>query len=271
MPAKKSATPDSVVRAAKAGRSRSLFKPIVDARPADGIQLQIRALLASSRIVAGDRLPSERQLAEEFAVSRNSVRQALRSLADSGLLEIRKGAAGGAFVRSDGGGAVGSLFTDLYSVGTIRPSDLTQVRVLLSVEVVRLACQLGTEEEFDALERNVDEAYRAARTGHFAERTRLNLEFYRIIARMTHNPLFEILIDALMSITGAVLLRYVRISNAVLMPYRRKLLGLLRARDEDGAAKLVREHLLRLQKIVLAEFETGSSTRRKDRQSPHSA
>lgn len=241
---------------ARSAGNRPLFSPVTDARPADGIQRQIRALLADSRIGAGDRLPSERQLAEEFAVSRNSVRQALRSLADSGLLEIRKGAAGGAFVRADGGGAVGSLFNDLYSVGTIRPAHLTQVRVLLSVEMVRLACQFGTEAEFDDLERNVEEAYLAARTEDYAVRTRLNLDFYRIIARMTRNPLFEILIDALMTITGEVLLRYVRISNAVLMPYRRKLLRLLRARDEAAATALVREHLLRLQKIVLADFES---------------
>ncbi|HSV46773.1 MAG TPA: FCD domain-containing protein [Ramlibacter sp.] len=232
---------------------KPLFTRITDNRPADGIHSQIRALLASRRLVAGDRLPSERDLAEQFGVSRNSVRQALRSMVDSGLLDMKKGAAGGAFVRDDGGTAVRAVLTDLYTLGTIQPSHLTEVRMLIGVEVVRLACERATEEEFDALERNVESAAEAARVQDLPMRTAINLEFYRMLARMTRNPLLEILTDAVMAITQKFVEEFMRTGNTTVMPFRRKLLEDLRARDVEAAAERMRDHLLRLQKIYLTE------------------
>jgi DNA-binding FadR family transcriptional regulator len=222
------------------------------ARPADAIHAQIRALLASRRLAAGDRLPPERELAEQFGVSRNSVRQALRSLADSGLLEVRKGAQGGAFVRHDGGDAVRSVLTDLYAVGTIQPAHLTEVRVLIGVEIVRLACERGTDEEIEALAQNVAQATKAAREKNYTLRTTINLEFYRMLARMTRNPLLEILTDAVPAVTQRFVEVFLRTSNLSVMPFRQKLLQDLRARDAQAAAERMREHLLKLQRIYLA-------------------
>jgi DNA-binding FadR family transcriptional regulator len=238
-----------------ARRTLPLFSRITDTRPADDIQRQIRALLASRRLSAGDRLPSERELAEQFGVSRNSVRQALRSLADSGLLEMKKGATGGAFVRNDGGHGVQSVLTDLYAVGTIQPVHLTEVRLLIGVEVVRLACERATDDEIEALADNVAQALQAARENDLERRTTLNLEFYRMLARMTRNPLLEILTDAVMAITLKFVQEFMRTSNTTVMPFRRRLMADLRARDVDAAVKCMREHLLKLQKIYLAEFE----------------
>lgn len=232
---------------------KALFSRITDSRPADAIHSQIRSLLASRRLVTGDRLPSERDLAEQFGVSRNSVRQALRSMVDSGLLDMKKGASGGAFVRDDGGTAVRAVLTDLYTLGTIQPSHLTEVRLMIGVEVVRLACERATDEEFDALERNVEEAAEAARVQNLPLRTAVNLEFYRMLARMTRNPLLEILTDAVMAITQKFVEEFMRTSNITVMPFRRKLLDDLRARDAEAATERMRDHLLRLQKIYLAE------------------
>lgn len=236
----------------KSTARQPLFQRVTDARPADDIHRQIRALLESQHLVAGDRLPSERELAEQFGVSRNSVRQALRSMADSGLLEIRKGATGGAFVRDDGGDAVRSVLTDLYSLGTIQPAHLTEVRVLIGVETVRLACERGTDEEIEDLAQNVAQATAAARAKDYALRTAINLEFYRKLARMTRNPLLEILTDSVTAITQRFVDEYMRTSNLSVMPFRQKLLVDLRARDAEAAAERMREHLLKLQKIYLA-------------------
>lgn len=229
------------------------FQRVAGPRPADGIQSQIRAAVASQRLKAGDRLPSERELAEQFGVSRNSVRQALRSLVDSGLLEMKKGATGGAFIRRGGGDAVRAGLVDLYSLGTIQPSHLTETRILIGVEVVRLACERGTDDEFDALERNVEAAEEAVRAGDEPLRTRINLEFYRLLAAMTHNPLLEIVTDSVMAITQKFVEEFLRTSTPTVMPFRHKLLAELRARDADAAAKRMRDHLLGLQKIYLAE------------------
>lgn len=232
---------------------RVAFKPVDSARPAEAIQAQIRKLIASRRLKAGDRLPTERELAEQFAVSRNTVRQAIRSLTDGGLLEVKKGATGGAFIRDGGAAAVRAGLGDLYSLGTIQPAHLIETRLLIGVEIVRLACERGTEEELAELERNVQLAAEAVKARDAARRTAINLEFYRILARMTHNPLLEIVTDAVMAITLRFVEEFMRTSDTTVMPFRRALLDDLRRRDCEAAADRMREHLLRLQKIYLRE------------------
>ena len=227
------------------------FSPIKGTAPATEILAQIRDQLASRRLKAGDKLPPERDLALQFGVSRNSLRQALRSLVDSGLLQIKKGAAGGAFIRDGGGEAVATGFSDLYSLGTIRPEHLTEARILVGVEVVRLACARATDAEIDELEANVAAAEDAAKARRFAERTELNLEFYRLLARMTRNPILVTVTDAVTSITRKFVEEVGRTSNQSVMPFRRRFLQTLRARDCEAAADLIRTHLLNLQQIYL--------------------
>jgi GntR family transcriptional regulator, transcriptional repressor for pyruvate dehydrogenase complex len=257
-----STSPPAVPAKAARKTRRVAFRPVDGARPADAIQAQVRKLIASHHLKAGDRLPTERELAVQFAVSRNSVRQAIRSLADSGLLEVKKGATGGAFIRSGGGAAVRASLVDMYSLGGIQPAHLTETRLLIGVEVVRLACERGSDEELRELERNVAAADEAAKAGDAPRRTEINLEFYRILARMTHNPLLEILTDAVMAITLRFVEDFMRTSNATVMPFRHKLLEDLRGRDANAAAERMREHLLRLQKIYLGEVEARNRAAR---------
>ncbi|WP_345542016.1 FadR/GntR family transcriptional regulator [Variovorax defluvii] len=231
--------------------SGAMFRPVTGPRPATEIIQQIRGLIHDQRLRADDRLPPERDLAEQFAVSRNSVRQALRSLEEQGLLVIRKGATGGAFIQGGGAGAVPTLMSDLFSLGAIRPQDLTEVRVLVGVEVVRLACQRGTDEEIDGLEQNVEAADAAVKSGDLALRTELNLEFHRILARMTGNNLLIAITDGVIATTQQFVARISRTPTSYVMPFRRRLLKLLRDRDVEGAAAEMRRHLLQQQRLYL--------------------
>jgi DNA-binding GntR family transcriptional regulator len=76
------------------------FDRIRRVRSFEEVVEQVRAAIASRSIEAGERLPSERELAEQFGVSRATLREALRALEALGLLEIRPGAHGGAFATS---------------------------------------------------------------------------------------------------------------------------------------------------------------------------
>ena len=95
------------------------FKRVASGRPSDEIVAQIRARLSSQVVRVGDKLPSERELEQQFQVSRNSIRQALKSLANMGLLEMRKGVSGGAFVIS-GDGVIQSAGTYLSPPADVR-------------------------------------------------------------------------------------------------------------------------------------------------------
>ena len=68
------------------------FRPVATRRAFEEITSQIRDQLARRALRTGDRLPAERQLAGQFRVSRNTLREALRSLENAGLLELKKSA-----------------------------------------------------------------------------------------------------------------------------------------------------------------------------------
>ncbi|WP_159596200.1 FadR/GntR family transcriptional regulator [Hydrogenophaga sp. BPS33] len=241
------------VRTAERGAKRPHFQPVTGARPAAEIIEQVRSMLRSQELQSGDRLPPERELAEQLQVSRNTVRQALRSLQEQGLLEIRHGPAGGAVIRSNGGTAVEAVLGDLFSLGTIRPQDLTEVRVLIGTEVVHLACQRASEAEFDQLEANVAAAEEAIRQNDLARRTELNLEFHKLLARMTGNALLVAITDAVIAITREFVSRIERTPSSLVMPFRRRLLRSLRARDAVASTDAIRRHLLRQQTLYLKE------------------
>jgi len=75
-----------------------VFPPIVNERVSKQIEDRLRRTIFEKKFTFGDKLPSERELAEMFGCSRQSVRDALRSLERAGLLEIRKGVTGGGYV-----------------------------------------------------------------------------------------------------------------------------------------------------------------------------
>src|SRR5271155_904676 len=110
---------------------RPEFSRIRNLRAFEEIADQIRKELSDRRLRAGDRLPPERALAEQFGVSRNTLREALRSLENAGLLRLQKGAAGGAFVSDGGGSAVINGLHDMFRLGAIQPEQLTEARVAI--------------------------------------------------------------------------------------------------------------------------------------------
>ena len=247
----KTAASGSGGKRAVAPRAGGRFKKVAGTRPATEIIEQVRSKLRSQELRSGDRLPPERELSEQFGVSRNSVRQALRSMQEQGLLEIRKGPAGGAVVRDNGASSVETVLSDLFSLGTIQPRDLTEMRILIGTEVVRLACARASEAEFDRLEVNVAAAEEAVRQGNLDLRTELNLDFHRQLARMTGNALLVAVADAVIGITRQFVRGIDRTPNNYVMPFRRRLLRQLRARDVDAATDEMRRHLQRQEELYL--------------------
>src|SRR5271167_1790541 len=118
------------------------FGPIRNTRLFEEICEQIRGQLSLGKIGPGDKLPAERMLAGQFGVSRAAVREALRALEVSGLIELRKGSKGGAFLREESAPLTQSL-EDMIDLGRVSMRDFTEARLLITEVVVRLACQRG--------------------------------------------------------------------------------------------------------------------------------
>lgn len=172
--------------------------PLRSARRAGLIEQVIHQLqdqITSGRWPVGSRIPTETELSQLTATSRNTVREAVQSLVHAGLLERRQGSGTYVLAASELAGAVSRRVAEAQYV------DVLEVRRTLEVGAARLAAQRRTEEDVELLT-----ALLARRVAAHAERNLggtvgADVALHRAIARASHNPvladLYENLLDAL--------------------------------------------------------------------------
>lgn len=239
--------------AGKVARQQATFRPVRGVRAFEEIAAQIRRQLTERRLRPGDRLPAERLLAAQFGVSRNTLREALRSLENSGLLRLRKGAAGGAFVSESNGDAVAAGLHDMFRLGSIEPEELTEARVLIESIAVRMACERATIEDLAALKENIAAAERGVRERvDFYDLAAIHLEFHRILALATHNPVMVIVMQALIDVMQHFIRTIGRSRAAWVLPARRRFIRHLEAGDADAAVAEMKQQLERLNRHYLS-------------------
>ena len=223
-------------------------------RAFEDIATQIRNELSTGGLKSGDRLPSERELAARFSVSRNTVREALRSLENAGLLQTHKGAAGGAFIREGGGDAVISSLRDLFHLGAIQPQQLTEARLWIDAVVVRAACACAAPADLAELEANIAESDLAQKRGDHMGRNLINMDFHRILARIAGNPILIIFMDSFTQIMREFILS-IGPSTHNITPMRRRFMQHMADRDADAAVHEMELHLKRVHRGYLVRAE----------------
>ncbi len=130
------------------------FGPVRLQRTHEVVVEQLVAAIREGDLGVGDRLPSERRLARQMAVSRSALREAIKVLVEAGVLTVKPGPAGGMFVRSE---VIPARV--LAEATALRLSDvagLLETRRLLEPRVAQLAALYGTKEDFEGLVRNVE-------------------------------------------------------------------------------------------------------------------
>lgn len=223
-----------------------LFSRVSVGRISEVIVEQIRLLMRQGQLKPGDRLPAERDLCERFGVSRVTVREALRMLESSGLVEIRVGARGGAFVTVPTSDRVGKGLADLLSLSIVSAGDVTEVRLILEVGLIPLVCERATEEDLDDLERICARSQAALRAGEYT--MELSAEFHARVAQATHNPAVAMLVE---SFRGPMLMSLEQAREAAPEMGRlgtdehKRFVSAVRERDCPAATHIMREHLER--------------------------
>jgi len=132
---------------------------------------------------------------------------------------------------------VAQSLRELAARCSIDAADLQNARRLFNCMLVRQACELATEDDFRALEANIDSLEAAARSGDVAARIEVGLEFFRLVARAAHSEVLKAVAESLATIVYQVLhsvgpaLRF----RTELVPARRRILACMRARDVAAA------------------------------------
>ncbi len=171
-----------------------LFSAVSVGRVSEVIVEQIRQLIRQGRLRAGDRLPSERDLCERFGVSRVTVREALRVLEAGGLIDVRVGARGGAFVTSPSQARLGEGLADLLQLSPLTAAEVTEARMVFELGIVPLVVERATEEDLEALERLCLDQQAALAEGQYT--MEMSAEFHVRVAASTHNAAVEMLVQS---------------------------------------------------------------------------
>lgn len=229
----------------------SMFSPVSPGRASAMIVDQIRVLIREGQLRPGDRLPAERELCDKFGVSRVTVREALRGLEANGMVRIKVGAHGGAFVTAPTSQRIGEGIEDLLSLSGLTDKDVTEARQVFEIGIIPLVCERATEQDIDELTEICDRGDRALKEGFYP--MELSAEFHARVAQASHNKAIAMLAE---SFHGPTLLsmRHVQQSHPEMgirgIREHRQFVAAIKKRDVDKATSVMRTHIGRTAKHV---------------------
>jgi DNA-binding FadR family transcriptional regulator len=224
-----------------------LFNPVSLARASQAIVDQIRTLLQDGVLSPGERLPSERDLCDRFGVSRVTVREALRILEAGGLVTVKVGARGGAYITAPSSDRVGRGISDYLAMSpSITPASVTEARLVLELGIVPIVCERATADDIAGLFALCDEADAAVSAGTYT--MEMSAEFHLRVARVAHNGAIEMLLGPFHRpmLTSMKAAREVApVMGALGVKEHRRFVQAVVDRDVVRAGELMKEHLER--------------------------
>src|SRR5437899_10365453 len=232
---------------------RNLYTPIQSVKVFEQVAVQIEKRILDGELRSGDRLPTERDLAEQFHVSRTAVREAMIILAQKGLVDMRPGR--GTIV-IDGASKAMQHSIGLamkLKLGEVGGSDnLVEVREILETEIAALAATRATEREIAAMREAVkvmDEHLNDADAYISADNN-----FHEALAQGTQNTLILILVNSIVNLLSEQRKQIFEVEGG---PQRgqfhhKRILESVIHHDPEAARAAMRAHLRQVREDVRA-------------------
>jgi GntR family transcriptional regulator, transcriptional repressor for pyruvate dehydrogenase complex len=231
--------------------SEDLFQAMPrEATLANRVTQEIEQLIVDGRLKTGKRIPSERDLAGQFGVSRTVVREAVRGLVAKGLLEVKPGS--GTMVRTPSARSITqsmSLFLRAHQAD-LSYDKIHEVRRILEIEIAGLAAARRMPEDLATLEQILE---RMADMRADPERfPQLDVLFHAALAAATHNELFALLLDSIADVMIRVRQMGFNVPDSSLhaIRYHNAIYEQVRAGNAEGARRAMREHLIDSEAVI---------------------
>jgi DNA-binding FadR family transcriptional regulator len=218
------------------------FSSVKPNRVSDNIAAQLKNAILGGGFKPGEKLPSERELTEEFQASRVVVREGLRTLELSGFVEIRQGPYGGAYVLQLGYERLTESYTDLFWAGQLSVQELVQARIYLEPEVTCLAAENLTEEWAAKLKKAL--ASEQVATRNHADWVCRNMATDRVLIEMCGNRFYQAMLEPLIRLTQEIVL-VVKPERTIIHDPRehQAIVDAVLAGDGQRAANAMRRHI----------------------------
>jgi DNA-binding FadR family transcriptional regulator len=197
----------------KTGENAFVPRPIQTTTAAQQIAEQIRVGILKGQLTPGQRLPSEADLATEYAVSRGTIRETIKLLSATQLVESSRGAGGGTFVRLPEPGRVAATLGDTiamwFSAGSVTLKEINDARAWIELGCVRFAATARMERDLEAIRTTV--AAMEAPGIDLEQMLAIDLQFHVAVSRAAHNAGLELAMSAIHLVRP--------FSNTMLMPH----------------------------------------------------
>jgi len=185
--------------------SKNLFTPVRNERTFEKVSSRIKGLIFDGVLKPGDRLPSENELAQQFNVSRQTVREALRILELSGFITTQKGGSGGPLIKDTILNTISDLYRDAFRMEKISIEELTLVRFEIERVVLEHATDKADESDIEALQHNIARAKEKIEDNETAIDE--HIEFHNLLAKASKNHVFVVVSGSLAAAVRDVLKR----------------------------------------------------------------
>lgn len=221
-----------------------VFDQIRHGRISDNIVTQIKNAIFSGIYKPGDKLPPEKELIKLFNVSRVPLREALRSLQEMGLITIRPGIGGGAFVNQMGIKPVSESLLNMLRLGRIGIGEIWEFRLSIEPNIAFLAAERRDNWDLKQID-EINSIREKAIQGRKAP-VISNIDFHQAVAKATKNSLIIMVIDSIAFILMEELKRF-QFSlkdHQIIFKYHKDITECIRGKEPEKAKNLMYDHLM---------------------------
>ncbi|MGH2533619.1 MAG: FadR/GntR family transcriptional regulator [Thermomicrobiales bacterium] len=213
--------------------------------------------IVSGRLPPATQLPSERQLAERFGVSRAMVREALRSLIERHLVEVVPGR--GAFVQQTRTSDVAHRFDALFRRRQVTPRHMVEARTALECTAAALAAERATPGDVEEMANALAQFDRAS---GLLDQVRADLAYHLAIAHAARNPVVETMFEAIIGLAVELMLRSLADPEVTrtALPYHRAIYEAIRDHDPERARAAMAGHLSVAASLYGEDFDRSLET-----------
>ncbi len=230
-----------------------MFKKLNQDQMYEKITKEIMDAIFRGDLKPNDKLQSEHELSKTFGVSRVTIREALLSLKHHGVIEVRQGAKGGAYVKKMDIDDVALQMEKVLQVTNITIEQISDVRsVLESAIITRLIDPHDNEDCIRRMEETIVEAEKHLKNGDAEARLQSNIEFHTIISEMTKNAFIMIMHKIVLNMLHDFF-KHVRATDEMArrtIREHRRITVALKEGDFNRAGELCRDHIVGIDKLI---------------------
>lgn len=229
------------------------LKPVKNRKIYEEIIEQVKNLIAEGELVPGDKLISERVMAEKLKVGRSVVREAFRALEAMGIVEIRQGE--GTFIKKTSNQALAEMLALILMTERNTARELLELRKILEVGAAGLAALRHTDEELKKMIAALTQMEDDLESGDLGQQA--DWDFHYAVAEATHNSLLVLLMDSIADTMRRVLrtarLELYRTTGTPerLLREHRTIFNAIRQGWEQEARQAMYDHLNRVGKALI--------------------